>query len=167
LKTRQVNEYLTLRLLIGYLGERSQENWWSTAFFEQSSRLFLEPAVPKTLRLAQYHGVKEAACRVHDEHIGVGNVFHLFRLPEEVEQDLHRYLKDAIAKGELQPAPQGKEAALSSLAAIAGDQADTSEGPVDIGQLKDFLSSSSIKALARAYLTAFQNGRKTYPYFGN
>ena len=42
----------------------------------------------KTSRLAQYHGVLEAARRLHDEHLSVGS-YHLFRLPEEVEQDLH------------------------------------------------------------------------------
>ena len=44
------------------------------------------------MRLAQYHGVSEAARRVHDEHLSVGS-FHLFRLPEEMEQDLHALLQ--------------------------------------------------------------------------
>lgn len=167
MKIHQVTEYLSLRILVGYLGERSQESWWSTAFFEPSSHLFLEPAFPKTFGLTQYHGVKEAACRVHDEHIGIGTVYHLFRLPEEVEQDLYRHLKDAIVKGGLQSPPQDKETALNALATIAGDGSGMNEGPVAIGQIKDIASSISIKALARTYLSAFQSGRKTFPYFGN
>jgi hypothetical protein len=38
--------------------------------------------------------VKEAAARVHDEYIGVGKVYHLFRLPEHIEQALHSSLRD-------------------------------------------------------------------------
>jgi len=50
---------LQLRLLVGFLGERSQFAWWPTAFYETSSRLFLEPVFSKTSHLAQYHGVLE------------------------------------------------------------------------------------------------------------
>lgn len=39
---------LQLRLLVGFLGERAQFGWWPTSFYEQSSRLFLEPVFPKT-----------------------------------------------------------------------------------------------------------------------
>ena len=85
-----LNNVLAMRCLVGYLGERAQFAWWPTAFYEPSSRLFLEPVFAKTSRLAQYHGVIEAARRLHDEHLSVGS-YHLFRLPEEVEQDLHAH----------------------------------------------------------------------------
>ena len=86
-----VNRFSTIlqaRLLVGYLGERAQYDWWPTEFYETSSRLFLEPVYSRTFNLAQYHGVLEAARLLHDEHLSVGS-FHLFRLPEEIEQDLH------------------------------------------------------------------------------
>ena len=70
---------LQMRMLVGFLGERAQHAWWPTAFYEPSSRHFLEPVFVKTARLAQYHGVVEAARRLHDEHLSVGS-FHLFRL---------------------------------------------------------------------------------------
>ena len=62
---------LQMRMLVGFLGERAQYAWWPTAFYEASSRLFLEPVFSKTSRLAQYHGVLEAARRLHDEHLSV------------------------------------------------------------------------------------------------
>jgi hypothetical protein len=77
---------LKLRLTVGFLGERSQFAWWPTAYYEPSSRLFLEPVFSKTSRLAQYHGVLEAARRLHDEHLSAGS-YHVFRLPEEIEED--------------------------------------------------------------------------------
>ena len=77
-----------MRHLVGFLGEQSQFGWWPTAFYGSSSRLFLEPIFSKTSTLAQHYGVVEAARRFHDEHLSVGS-YHLFRLPEEIEQDLH------------------------------------------------------------------------------
>ena len=64
-------DILKTRLLVGYLGERAQYAWWPTAFYEASSRMFLEPVFSRTSRLAQYHGVLEAARRLHDEHLSV------------------------------------------------------------------------------------------------
>ena len=46
-KKMQNNHLITLlrlRLLAGFLGERAQHAWWPTAFYEPSSRLFLERA---------------------------------------------------------------------------------------------------------------------------
>src|ERR1044072_3601442 len=96
-----LKKYLDLRLIIGYLGEISQFGWWPTAFFDSSSRLFIEPIFSKTSRLAQYYGIKEAACRLHDEYIGIGNVFHLFRLPEGIEQDLHNLILEKQTEEEM------------------------------------------------------------------
>ena len=69
MKESYLSTLLQLRLLIGFLGERAQFAWWPTAFYEPSSHLFLEPVFAKTSRLAQYHGVLEAARRLHDEHL--------------------------------------------------------------------------------------------------
>src|SRR5690606_20632281 len=93
-----MSSLLELRMLVGFLGERAQCAWWPTAFYEASSRLFLEPVFSKTSRLAQYHGVLEAARRLHDEHLSVGS-YHLFRLPEAIDQDLHAMMQDgAVAE---------------------------------------------------------------------
>src|SRR5437773_673134 len=113
---------LQLRLLVGYLGEGAQYAWWPTAFYEHSSRLFLEPAFSKTSRLAQYHGVLEAGRRLHDEYLNVGS-FHLFRLPEEVEQDLHAMMQTSDEEQLAREAPVNKEAALESLKGFAGKSA--------------------------------------------
>jgi len=42
---------LQMRLLVGFLGERAQHAWWPTAFYESSSRLFLEPVFLNHLAL--------------------------------------------------------------------------------------------------------------------
>lgn len=160
-----VNEnLLRLRLLIGYLGEKAQFSWWQSAFLDPAASSFLTPSFPRTQRLAQYHGVVEAARRVHDEFIGVGGVYHLFRLPEELEHALHSAF-EGKDPGLWFEGTKGKEAALSSLFALAGGVPWLGEGPKTIGVLEDLYKSESISKLAGAYYAAFMAGHRSYPYF--
>ena len=152
---------LRLRLLVGYLGERAQCAWWPTAFYEPSSKLFLEPVFTKTARLAQYHGVVEAARRLHDEHLSVGS-YHLFRLPEEVEQGLYTAMQSSA--GESWTQPQSKDDALQILTQLAATKATTSVGPMAVGHIRDIDSPATVKVMASAYLTAFAQNARSYPY---
>ncbi|MBK8754666.1 MAG: BrxE family protein [Candidatus Competibacteraceae bacterium] len=154
---------LQLRLLVGLLGERAQFAWWPTAFYEASSRLFLEPVFSKTSRLAQYHGVLETARRLHDEHLSVGS-YHLFRLPEEVEQDLHAIVQSSMGDELASQVPKSKEAALDALRHLATSSGTSSVGPTAAGSIKDLDSTDTLKAIAGAYLSAFTQNVKTYPY---
>lgn len=154
---------LQMRMLVGFLGERAQCAWWPTAFYETSSKLFLEPVFAKTSRLAQYHGVLEAARRLHDEHLSVGS-YHLFRLPEEVEQDLHAIVHSPIGDELATQAQQSKEAALDALKQLAAKKGTSSVGPMAVGGLQDLDSTDTLKAIAAAYLTAFTQNTKIYPY---
>jgi hypothetical protein len=154
---------LKLRLLVGYLGERAQFAWWPTAFYDPSSRPFLEPAFSKTSRLAQYHGVMEAARRLHDEHLSVGS-YHLFRLPEEVEQDLHAILQGAAGEKLAAQALQGKDAALEALQGLAAKRVPLGVGPTAIGSIKDLESTDTLTAIAGVYVSAFSHDAKAYPY---
>jgi hypothetical protein len=82
----RLREIARLRMIVGYLEEKGRHNWWPSEFFSATAPAFLNPVFGKTATLAQYHGVREAARRVHDEHIGVGREFHLFCLPEAIEK---------------------------------------------------------------------------------
>jgi hypothetical protein len=155
--------YGHLRLLVGYLGEKAQENWWSTTFFDSSSRFFLEPVFVRTTHLAQYNGVREAARRLHDEQIGIGKVFHLFRLPEEMEQDLQQLMINAPDEWFAEIGSQ--ESALAALRDLSGESITVLEGPQSIGSLELFYRSSGPKALAQHYLEAFEQGIRSFPYF--
>jgi hypothetical protein len=154
---------LQMRMLVGFLGERAQCAWWPTAFYEASSRLFLEPVFTKTFGLAQYHGVLEAARRSHDEHLSAGS-YHLFRLPEEVEQDLHAMVQSSVGEKLACLAQQGKDAALDALGRLAATSSNPSVGPMAIGDIKDLNSEDTLKSIATAYLSAFTQNTKTYPY---
>ena len=154
---------LQMRMLVGFLGERAQCAWWPTAFYEASSRLFLEPVFSKTSRLAQYHGVLEAARRLHDEHLSVGS-YHLFRLPEEVEQDLHAIVQSSVGEELSSQSSQSKEAALQALKRLSAKNGTSGVGPAAVGNINDLDSTDTLKAIAAAYLSAFTQNARTYPY---
>ena len=178
-----ISTLLRLRLLVGYLGEKAQFAWWPTKFYEASSRQFLEPVFAKTSGLAQYHGVLEAARRLHDEHLNVGS-YHLFRLPEEVEQDLHAMMlsvcqrrfspADSVqfgaaansvgGRGAGIQAPESKEAALDSLKSLAGIVVPVRVGPASIGSIKSLGADETLTLIAAGYLSAFTANMKSYPY---
>ena len=154
---------LQMRLLVGLLGERAQFGWWPTAFYETSSRHFLEPVFSKTSRLAQYHGVLEAARRLHDEHLSVG-CYHLFRLPEEVELDLHAIVQSSAGEELAAKMPRGKDAALEALKRLAPAGIKPSEGPTAVGSIQDIDAPAALASIAGAYYSAFSQNAKTYPY---
>jgi hypothetical protein len=154
---------LQMRMLVGFLGERAQCAWWPTAFYEASSKLFLEPVFSKTSHLAQYHGVLEAARRLHDEHLSVGS-YHLFRLPEEVEQDLHATVQSSVGEQLASQVPQSKEAALDALKRLSSSGNSAGVGPMAVGDIKDIDSIDTLKSIAAAYISAFTHNAKAYPY---
>jgi len=154
---------LRLRLIVGFLGERAQFGWWPTAFFDRSSRSFLAPVFTRTTGLVRYHSVVEAARRLHDEHLSVGS-YHLFRLPEELEQDLHAMVQAAgeelLGGDELQQ----REAGLSELARLAGASSTRSIGPTLVGSIGSLAATGTLQAIAAVYLFGFQQKSRVYPY---
>ena len=154
---------LQLRLLVGFLGERSQHGWWPTSFFGDYSMRSLEFVAPKTASLAQYHGAVEAARRLHDEHLSVGS-YHLFRLPEEVEQDLHALVQSPQGTAVISELPKDKETALARLDRLANAGGGAAEGPVSVGSIDALHEPDTAKAIAAVYLKALSVNIKAYPY---
>ena len=152
---------------MGFLGEQSQYGWWPSAFFTASSRAFFAPIFSKTAFMAQYQGVKEAASRVHDDHIGVGRVYHLFRLPEHVEQAIFHCLQDQALIDALQDHCQDREGALESLSTLAGSHAANEEGPVLVGDIDQLLHGNTLGMLGHHYLSAFTRETRAYPYYAD
>jgi hypothetical protein len=155
-----------LRLCVGFLGEQQQHAWWQSSFFSSSSTAFLTPVFGKTSSLAQYYGVKEAATKVHDESIGIGSgVFHLFRLPESIERDLHRLFEDQEHKTVLKEIISDREHADKFLQDFASGDSSSEVGPVRVGSNNDLKKESAWKIVAQHYLNAFQGDKKILPYF--
>lgn len=150
-----------LRMLVGFLGEQ-QPAWWPSQFFSPSASAFLSPVFTRTMPLAQYQGVTAAAARLHEEFIGIGRTFHLFRLPEIYEQSASSVLTDQTFVDQVRACITSKDAAVARLEelAIAGA---ANEGPQIVGDLDDNLSST-LMVMAGLYLDAFRKGIKTFPY---
>jgi hypothetical protein len=161
----EINKTLaTYRLVIGYLGERERFGWWQSSFFTQGSDAFLSPLFGRTQTLAQCNGVTQAAALIHDERIGIGNVYHLFRLPEDMEQGIHQILHDVEFTKELRSLIPSNETALVYLRKQAVE-VNPAIGPTRVGKVESLRDKKVLTVLASYYLNAFENGQEIFPYF--
>ena len=154
---------LQIRLLVGFLGERTQFAWWPTAFYPAYSRSFLEPVFARTTPLAQYHGVSTAARLLHDQHLNLGS-YHLFRLPEEFEQDLHNLMGTSTGAELARQIPAGGPEALAALQNLATLPASSGSGPVAVGKIADLETTEIWRTAAGFYWSAFTHKTQIYPY---
>lgn len=162
-----LKQLVTLRTVVGYLGERDQYGWWQSSFFAPGSQAFLAPMFGRTQLLAQCNGVTRAAAVVHDERIGVGNVYHLFRLPEDIEQALHRSLHGQELKITINALCASKEAAFDYLRKEARALSNRGMGPTSVGATHSIHHQGSWRGVAALYLHACDDGLEVYPYFAD
>ena len=166
MKKKVLQHIFSLRICVGYLGEADQYSWWSSGFFSSTSTAFLSPVFSKTSFAAQYYGVREAAMIVHDEHIGIGKgVFHLFRLPETHEIEMHRLLNNPDTKTAVQDLIKNREAAEQFLSEFGEDNGEQTFGPYRLDDTSKILIPKTWEKVAGQYAAAFKNGNKTFPYF--
>jgi hypothetical protein len=154
-----------LRAAVGYLGERDQQSWWQSGFFSSGSRAFLTPVFGRTQVLAQCAGVTRAAALVHDERIGVGQVYHLFRCPEDLEQGIHAvYQRSDIGRyiGTLVTSP---DAALALLREQANSTQIAGIGPTRVGDESELRKPRAWRTVAAHYARAFAEEDEVFPYF--
>tara|TARA_R110000772_G_scaffold213761_1_gene324293 strand:- start:2294 stop:2803 length:510 start_codon:yes stop_codon:yes gene_type:complete len=153
-----------LRLLLGFLGEKAQHNWWGSNFMDATSEAFLVPVFPRTAMLARYHGVAEAAMLLHDEHIGVGANYHLYRLPDFVERAAAKEVAQIDAKQLMGSVLASSDAALGRLSELAPPQIERTEGPVIVGRYSDAGIKGLLQLSASHYHRAFSEGYRCFPY---
>ena len=158
------NTLLQLRFVIGYLGEKSQHGWWQCDFFNPSAESFLNPLFPRTRLLAQVEGCGSAARLLHDERIGVGKVFHLFRLPEEYEQNFHEQLVVPNVDAGYKGIATSEKKALAFLEKQSDRQTINSTGPLLVGNISNLSTEGVVQKMAGAYLYGFKNGEVVLPY---
>jgi hypothetical protein len=163
MEVNSTHQIVGLRLAVGLLGEQSA--WWPSSFLGRHADAFLNPIFGSKTRMAQYNGVTEAACRVHDERIGVGRVFHLYRLPETIEQRISDALQGGSFPEEVRRCFESPEAAESVLTGLAMAPAVVTPGPVRLGGTEMINSPDGVALAAATYRSAFHAGIKCYPYF--
>ena len=154
---------LRLRMSVGLLGEKAANGWWPSSFLDRSSQAFLDPVFVRTRWLAQMHGVTDAARRVHDARLAAGS-FHLFRLPEESEQDLHVLVRDWPRAGGASM-PSDAAHAMRLVEDIADGTGASAPGPKLMGDSTLLRSMDAWRQVAGVYRDAFRKGFQSYPYF--
>jgi hypothetical protein len=164
--TLQIIEDITrLRICVGYLGEKDQYGWWQSSFFTQGSDAFLAPLFSRTKLLAQCNGVTQAAALIHDERIGVGHVYHLFRLPEDLEQGIHQSLHESELINSILGVIPTKLQALDYLAKQSIEMNDFGIGPTRIGDIDALRNINSWHVASSLYHHALLSGQAIFPYF--
>lgn len=165
ISTDTLNRIVSLRLIIGYLGEKEQFNWWNCSFLSKSSDSFLSPVFVRTTFLAKYNGVKEAVSKVHDEHVGLGDIYHFFRLPENIEQKLHQFINNNKLAETIYESIIDKDKAFQKLKQNDPVSDTMSEGPIAICNVEEIVKTDIIDNIAGMYYIAFKTNKKVYPYF--
>lgn len=159
-----IDQIITLRLAVGYLGQHKQSGWWDCDFLDATGIRFLETTFPRTACAAALRSTTEAACIVHDQALGrVGN-FHLFRLPPALEDQLERAL-EKIDWMAARKQVESHSTAMDVLKRIADAVIKAPIGPVQVGTTNRILTPTSIEELAAHYHSAFQDGIRCFPYF--
>lgn len=101
---------------------------------------------------------------VHDEHIGVGANFHLYRLPDSVERAVAQEAVSADSNKLLHTILGNRETALPRLNVLSLPGTNRAEGPVLVGSYSDIEVSGVLQESASHYLRAFNEGYKCFPY---
>lgn len=161
---RPVNNIIRLRLLVGFLGEKRQAGWWDSRFLDSTGGQFLSAAFPRTFLVAGIRSATEAARLVHDSQIGRVGIFHLFRLPVDIEDRLEVHLAE-VANSWAKPALSDRDNALIELRQFAECRISAPKGPVQIGVPGKILTTASVSELAAHYESAFSNSFQCFPYF--
>jgi hypothetical protein len=160
----RVEQLGILRALVAFLGEKDQFGWWDCSFLGSTGLKYLAITNPRSHVATAVMAACEAARRIHDARIGMGRVYHLFRLPQGTEQKLHRHglTHDVTA---LAANFESKDTALKSLANLAKDLESAPDGPIKVGGAKALSSSTIIGKLAAIYTGAFRASKQSMPYF--
>ena len=149
-----------LRACVAFLGEKEQANWWSSSFLSNTGAAFLSSVFPKTVGLAQVNGASAAAQVSHDDQIGIGDVYHLFRLPENIEQAILEHLANDASVLEF---ISSAETAQTSIKELSAGKSKQGVGPLLLDEQE--IDQSMIGNMAAAYMCGFSVGEQVYPYY--
>lgn len=159
---------LHLRAVVLALGESVSPAWWKTEFMNETGLRFLERLYPRTTFHAAVHAAGKAAGDAHDRAVGRVGVYHLFRLPEFLETELHRMPPDPASDffPTLRNAMGRPEKLMKLLAPMCdGERFDAAPGARKIGTDKDMMTMAGIRKTAAVYHTAFARNKPGFPYF--
>ena len=160
--------FLQLQVVVLALGEAHHAGWWKSQFLSPVGLSHLSYVYPRSNFAAAVRSASRAAKIVHDSSIGIGQVFHLFRLPREFERHLDETLRESEADlhAQLEPFLSQRERLLERLEQLSETTlGKAAVGPLRMGTMRDLHKPNSVARLASAYYAAFRDGVKVFPYF--
>jgi hypothetical protein len=155
---------LELRVAVAFLGEKGQSGWWQTQFLQPTGQRFLEFIYPRTTFAAALTAVTVGAKNFHDERIGKGGVFHLFRLPMTLEFRLHQQLLSSDA-ARLATIVKDESAARNLLRGHTKGPDPVADGPIRVGDVGLITTGRATANLAHIYLQSMSSATVALPYF--
>ena len=162
-----LHKLVILRVVVAALGETPSAAWWRTQFLTEAGLRATARIFPRTAMAAAINSVCEAARIDHDKKVGVGQRYHLFRLPIGCEDGVAKTLTRQETQAEAKELIlSGRDGQLKRLELLAqGSKRVGKEGPVALGAATRISTSEAIAELATNYLRAFASNQKCYPYF--
>lgn len=148
-----------LRLSVLASGEALPGKCWDSRGLNRSGQADLLILFPRTSLVAASSHAARLALAHHDAVTRATGVFHLFRLPTEMEAAIHHELMSTI------PNDRDVQATLwSELEFLPKLDVPSQEGPVNLGEIK-LTSAKDISKIAHTYKAAFDAGQSVIPYF--
>ena len=166
----EISDILRARLCVAYLGEATARDWWKGAWkgsFLQATYLdqFLKIILPRTYFSAALKSATIVAANEHDDgKTASAGMYHLFRLPIELEDTVSKHVHSFTGNA-ARTIISSPESAITSLRNLAKDAKYRSGGggPTKVGE--HGYDAATLSYICAAYLDAFEKQRPVYPYF--
>ena len=154
-----IEQFILLRLQVAYAGEASKPSWWPSACLSAGAALDFKALFADAAPAVAWQLSSQAACQAHDKWLS-GMDYHLFRLPEGLEEAIyHTGLQ--LSSGQAQALLAQKEALLTETEAMGA----AVTGPHRLGSSADLLTGNALPALRACYAAAFSQAAQVFPYF--
>ncbi len=154
-----IEQFILLRLQVAYAGEAGRPSWWPTACLTAGAALDFKALFADAAPAVAWQLSSQAACQAHDKWLS-GMDYHLFRLPEGLEEAIyHTGLQ--LSNSQAQALLAQKEALLAAPEV----QSSPATGPHRLGSSADLLTGNALPALRACYAAAFAEGTQVFPYF--
>lgn len=148
-----------LRLSVLASGEALPEKYWDSRGMSEVGQNDLRTIFPRTSMVAAATHASVLAQSHHDELTRATGVYHLFRLPTDVDASLHRQQIASVTDDK-----ETEGAAWSELSDLPKQEVSAQEGAVNLGALS-LVSKKDISKIANTYKAAFDAGLNCVPYF--
>ena len=136
--------------------------WWDSKGLSTSGLTDLSVVFPRTPVNAAINHAAELARRHHDDRTRSVGVFHLFRLPSQLQSMLHRETIQLEQDAYFTENPE--DLLWRELEGHTLPETAPQEGPVDLGKWNPN-SQRDILRLAATYKAAFVSNFSCAPYF--